>query len=197
VIVAQSYTRWAWQLEHSLEKFLKLTGLDSADVLLLGWHNTAPSGAILERCEKLKQQGMFRQLAVSGHHRPAFPVLAKDPRYGLFHVRYNAAHRGAEKEIFPLLPADSKPGIVVYTATSWGQLLKKRRLPEDTPIPRGSDCYRFVLSNPAVDVCMSGPKNLDQMKEALAALERGPMSPDELEWMKRVGDVVHGKKKPG
>jgi hypothetical protein len=29
------------------------------------------------------------------------------------------------------------------------------------------------------------------MKQALAALEIGPMDPDELEWMRRVGDFIY------
>jgi aryl-alcohol dehydrogenase-like predicted oxidoreductase len=196
VVVAQSYTRWSWQLRRSLEKFLKLTGLDYADVLLLGWFNSSPSERLLETCEELRVKGMFNHLAVSGHNRPSFPIYAKDSRYGLFHIRYNAAHRGAEREVFPLMPQDRRPGVVIYTATRWGKLLKPRGLPAGTAVPRGSDCYRFVLSNPGVDVCMTGPKDMDQMKEALCALDRGPMTPDELDWMRRVGDVVHASRLP-
>jgi predicted aldo/keto reductase-like oxidoreductase len=116
--------------------------------------------------------------------------VAADRRYGIFHVRYNAAHRGAEREIFEKLPAVDRPGIVVYTATRWGKLINVRGLPKGTQSPRASDCYRFVLSNSAVDVCMTGPKNMEHMKEALAALDRGPMPEDELAWMRKVGDHV-------
>ena len=87
----------------------------------------------------------------------------------------------------------SRPGIVIYTATRWGNLVNPKRTPPGLPVPRGSDCYRFVLTNPNVDVCMTGPADLEQMKEALAALDRGPLSPDELEWMIKVGDHVHRK----
>ena len=31
------------------------------------------------------------------------------------------------------------------------------------------------------------------MKDALKALELGPMSADELAWMHRVGNAIHGK----
>jgi len=196
VVVAQSYTRWNWQLKRSVEKFLKMTKLEYADVLLLGWHNSPPSPKLMDQCMILKEKGLFRHLALSGHNRPAFPELAKDGRFGLFHIRYNAAHRGAESEIFPLLPKENRPGIVIYTATRWGKLLKPRGLPEGMPVPRGSDCYRFVMSNPDVDVCMTGPKDMTQMKEALAALDRGPMTSDEIEWMRKVGDIVHKSKLP-
>jgi aryl-alcohol dehydrogenase-like predicted oxidoreductase len=37
-----------------------------------------------------------------------------------------------------------------------------------------------VLSNPAVDVCMTGPSNEAQAAEALRAIELGPMDDEEL-----------------
>jgi len=191
IIVAQTYSRFIWQIPRSLESFLKKTGVDYADILLLGWYNSEPPEKTLEVCRQLKSRGLFRFLGISGHHRPAFPQMAKNPAFDLFHVRYNAAHRGAEDEIFAKLPAENRHGVVVYTATRWGNLVDARRMPAGAPIPRASDCYRFVLSHPAVDVCMTGPKNLDQMKEALATLDRGPMSGEELSWMRKVGDHVH------
>ena len=45
-------------------------------------------------------------------------------------------------------------------------------MPPEESVPQASDCYRFVLSNPVVDVCMCGPKNLNEMRAALPALER-------------------------
>ncbi|HAP67828.1 MAG TPA: aldo/keto reductase, partial [Nitrospinae bacterium] len=48
--------------------------------------------------------------------------------------------------------------------------------------------YRFVLSNPNVNVCITGPKNMEQMTEALTALDNGPLSQEEMAWMRRIGD---------
>ena len=117
--------------------------------------------------------------------------LAEENIFDLFHIRYNAAHRGAEKETFPYLQGENRPGVVSYTATRWGQLLNTKKMPPNQPQPSASDCYRFVLSCPSVDVCMCGPKNTAQMKEALRALELGPLNPEELERMRRIGDYVH------
>jgi len=41
-----------------------------------------------------------------------------------------------------------------------------------------------------VDVCMCGPKNLNEMQAALPALERGPLDEADMERMRRVGDYV-------
>ena len=54
------------------------------------------------------------------------------------------------------------------------------------------DCYRFCLSNPHVDVVLSAAANRDQVTENLAALEKGPLSPEEADWMRRFGAKVHG-----
>lgn len=77
--------------------------------------------------------------------------------------------------------------MVAYTATSWKQLLNSRKLAPGENVPTAADCYRFVLSRPEVDVCMTGPSNAAQMEEALRALDQGPMSEAELAWMRRVG----------
>ncbi len=193
LVVAQNYWRaFEWPFRRSFDSFLKKTGLEYVDILLLGWHNAAPAKKFLDICRALKTKGLIRFLAISGHNRPAFPEFARSGTYDVCHVRYNAVHTGAEKEVFPLLSAESRPGIVIYTATSWGQLLKPRNIPAGEQLPRGSDCYRFVMTNPAVDVCMTGPRSLEHMKEALESLDRGPMSEEELAWMRRVGSHIHG-----
>jgi len=42
-----------------------------------------------------------------------------------------------------------------------------------------------------VDVCMCGPKNTDQMREALRTLELGPLNEEELKRMREIGAFVH------
>lgn len=191
VVVIQVYNRIANMLTGSVERGLRKAGLDYADVLLLGWHSSLPSRKLLEASQKLKESGKVASLAMSGHRRSAFPVVAEKSIFDIFHVRYNAVHRGAEDDVFPRLPHEDRPGIVTYTATCWSKLLNPHKMPPGEKTPRASDCYRFVLSNPDVDVCMTGPKNREHMKEALRALDLGPLSSEELDWMKRVGDFIH------
>lgn len=191
VIVIQSYSRSAFLMDVFFKKALNSLKVDYADVLVLGWHNKPPTQRLLETALAMKEKGLFRFLALSGHKRTLFPQLAKDGIFDLFHIRYNAAHRGAEKETFTHLQDQGRPGIVSYTATRWGQLLNPKKLPQGEKRPSASDCYRFVLSNPAVDVCMCGPKDTAQMREALRTLELGPLSEGDLARMRRIGDHVH------
>lgn len=193
VIVLQVYNRIAGMMASSVESGLKKGKLDYADVLLLGWHNSIPSQRILDAALKLRDDGKVRYLAMSGHHRPAFPAVAKKDVFDLFHIRYNAVHSGAESDVFPKLPKDDRLGVVIYTATCWGRLLKPGKMPPGEETPRGSDCYRFVLSNPNVDVCMTGPKNREQMREALKTLDLGPLNEEEMARMRKIGRHIRGK----
>ncbi|MGH7296006.1 MAG: hypothetical protein ACRELB_13780, partial [Polyangiaceae bacterium] len=198
-IVVQSYSRLGSLVRPSLECALRALGIDHADVLLLGWWNRRPPARILDAALRCKERGLVRHLALSTHHRPLAGALADDSPFEVLHVRYNACHRGAEREVFTSLPAARDPagtpraaGIVAFTATRWGTLLAPPPdAPPDLPVPRAGDCYRFVLSNPAVDVCMTGLADEAQLRHALAALEKGPMTEEELTWMRHFGDVLY------
>ena len=192
VLVLQSYSRVAALMKPSIEIALRKLGFEYADVLLLGLWNHQPPPRILDASRRLRERGLIRNIAISTHHRPLVSSLSGDADVGIVHVRYNAVHTGAEREVFPLLPGNgNRPGMVAFTATSWSQLLDPKRVPPGERVPTATDCYRFVLSNPAVDVCMTGPANEAHATEALRALELGPMSVEELAWMRRVGDFIH------
>lgn len=195
-IVVQSYSRLAILVRPSLECALKRLGAERADFLLLGWWNKRPSQRMIDAALACKEAGLVRHVALSTHHRPLAAELAGDSPFDVIHVRYNACYRGAEREVFPLLPpAPRGAGIVAFTATRWGTLLKAPAgLPPDVPVPSAGDCYRFVLSNPAVGVCLSGPKDEAELQHALAAVAKGPMDEAELAWMRRFGDCVYGAK---
>jgi aryl-alcohol dehydrogenase-like predicted oxidoreductase len=196
VLVIQSYSRSAMLLEVSLKKALRSLALDCADILLLGWHNQLPAERFVEKALELKERGLCRFLALSSHNRSLFPQLARRGQFDLFHIRYNAAHRGAEEEVFPHLKNAPRPGTVVYTATRWGSLLQSKNMPPGEEALSACDCYRFALSNPAVDICLCGPKDVSQMREALRTLDLGALSEEQLGRMNRIGDYVreHGRK---
>jgi aryl-alcohol dehydrogenase-like predicted oxidoreductase len=195
-LVIQSYTRIAALMERSLDSALRRLRFEYADLLLLGWWNAPPPERILDAARSLIEAGKARHILVSCHHRPTFREYIDDSGYGAIMVRYNAAHTGAETEVFPHLDS-SRPGVVSYTATRWGTLLDPRRTPAGEATPTATDCYRFVLNNPSVDVCMAGPADADQLQQALAALDRGPMTEEELAWMRRVGASVREQTRSG
>jgi aryl-alcohol dehydrogenase-like predicted oxidoreductase len=193
VLVVQSYVPIAALLTRSFERALARIGYDHADAILLGMWNRKVSPSILDACRRLRDRQLVRHIVVSTHTRKLIPELAKEPDLGAFHVRYNAVHTGAETDVFPHLPNEGRPGIVSFTATSWKQLLGHRRIPKTERVPTAGDCYRFILSNPAVDVCMTGLSSMQEAEQALAAAARGPLSDDEMAWMRRVGRAIYGQ----
>jgi predicted aldo/keto reductase-like oxidoreductase len=192
-VVIQSYSRVASLVRPSLGIALRRLGIEQADLLLLGMWNKPVSPRIVDAAVRCKERGLTRHVGVSTHQRPLVPGFAAPASpFDVVHFRYNAANRGAEEEIFPALPAGERAGLVAFTALRWGQLLERPRgAPADLPVPSAGDCYRFVLSRPEVAVCMTGPRNGDDLRAALAALEKGPLEPDELERMRRFGDAVY------
>jgi predicted aldo/keto reductase-like oxidoreductase len=193
VVVIQSYSRMASLMGLSLERALRSLRLDHADVFLLGLWNKPVPERIMDAARKLKERGLVRFLACSSHDRPLIGRMVANHDFDVIHFRYNAVHTGAESDIFPFILQQHPPGMVSYTATSWGQLMNPEKVPRNEKTPTAADCYRFVLTRPEVDVCMTGPANAVQMDHALEALRQGPMSETELAWMRRVGAAIHGK----
>ncbi len=196
IISIQAYSRFGFMTEFFFKQSLKSLGIDYADILMLGWHNSMPFSMLLNFALTIKRKGLCRFIGISGHNRTLFPELAKKEIDGkkvfdLFHIRYNAAHRGAQTECFPFLNSNTDPGIVSYTATRWGHLLNPKHMPKGQMPLQAKDCYRFALSNPDVDICLCGPKDVLQMKEALTALDSGPLTPQEIQRVKYIGDYVH------
>ena len=130
-------------------------------------------------------------MSISCHDRKFAGQLAAEGALDCLMMRYNAAHRGAESDIFPHLAAHD-PGVVSYTATRWTYLLRRTKgWPKDAPVPTAGQCYRFVLSNPHVDVCLTAPRSEKQLVENLAAVRRGSLPEDEMSFLRAFGDAVH------
>ena len=50
-----------------------------------------------------------------------------------------------------------------------------------------------AFANPDVDMVLSGPATTEHVRQACDALAKGPLDPQELAWMRRVGDHVYGR----
>lgn len=193
VLAAFTYAHNNFFTERLLRRGLASAGLDHADVLILGYFSRRPPRRLIDGALRMKENGLVRFVGISSHSRRLLGELARGGEFDVLHYRYNAAHRGAETDIFPHLGGETRPGSVAFTATRWGKLLDPKRMPPGERPPTAPDCYRFVLSHPAVDVCMSGAKSIDEMRQNLTVLDAGPLSPDELARMRRIGEHVYGR----
>jgi aryl-alcohol dehydrogenase-like predicted oxidoreductase len=179
-------------VRRAVERRLRLLGTDHLDVLQLYWVSkmSAFTERVQEEMVRLREEGKVRALGVSIHDRSRAGRLADDSILDLLMIRYNAAHPGAEQDIFPHL-VRRRPAVVAYTATSWRKLLSAPRgFPGEAAT--AGDCYRFCLTSPHVDVVLTGPKNVAELRQNLAAVEQGPLDAAELAWMRALGKAVHG-----
>jgi len=184
-------------LRCTLEKRLRQFSTDCIDLFLfLGVMKPGQfSDGVREELYRFREEGKIRSVGISTHDRKFAGKLMAEGALDVVMMRYNAAHRGAEQDIFPHLNVHNG-GVMSYTATRWGYLLRRPKgWPEGDPVPTAGMCYRFVLSNPNVDVCMTAPRNEKQLQENLCALQQGPLTGEEMDFMRKFGDAVHHTKK--
>ncbi len=180
-----------WGVSSAWEKCAKALGVESIDVFHLFWVQAHwyVTGKTWPEMRRLKEQGRARALGISCHDRPMARSLVDELGLDMLMIRYNAAHRGAEKEIFSTLDPTERPAIVSYTATRWGKLLKPAKSLGPMSAP---ECYRFALGHPSVDVALSGAKSFEELRENALGVLEGPLPPERLVEVKSFGDAVRG-----
>jgi aryl-alcohol dehydrogenase-like predicted oxidoreductase len=130
-------------------------------------------------------------IGLTSHQRDLAANIASSGNIDLLMIRYNAAHRGAERQIFPVTMPRALP-VVAYTALRWQALLGST--PDDPPgfqLPTAAECYQFVLAHPGVNVVLMAPDSETELAEDLALLElRVGLSPERYQQMQAHGDRV-------
>jgi predicted aldo/keto reductase-like oxidoreductase len=198
LVCVQFEARTAAEARIELEQILRELNTDYVDVLTFyyveeqsEWEQITSRGGALEFCQQAKRAGQVRHLGLTSHQRPLAAQWAKSGLLDLLMIRYNAAHRGAETDVFPVTTALQIP-VVVYTCLRWGALL--RATPEDPPgfaVPRAPAWYRFALQHPAVTVALMAPDNRAELDEDLTMLDApGPLSAEEFAMLAEHGTRV-------
>lgn len=112
----------------------------------------------------------------------------------LLMIRYNAAHRGAEQDVFPVTRQAGVP-VVTFTGLRWRALLEST--PDAPPgfrPPSAAECYRFCLAHPDVSVTLAAPGNRAELDHALTLLDDWtPPNDADYEALCRHGDRVRGR----
>ena len=172
----------------AFDKDCRALGTDRLDVFQVFWvqYHWYVTGKTWPAMRKLKEDGRVKMLGMSIHDRPLARRLVDELGLDMLMIRYNAAHRGAEREIFADLPA-ARPAIVAYTATRWGKLLEPAK--GQTPMTP-EECYRFPLSNPNVDVVLCGPRSYEELEQDARGVAKGPLPESRLAEIRAFGDVV-------
>lgn len=198
VIISIANLPLGGSIRRAWEKNARALNTDVLDIYLLGWVQGRwyVGGETWRAMRRLKDEGKVRGLGFSCHNRILAAALARELAVDALMIRYNASHRGAEREVFEPL-GNARPAIIAYTATRWGMLL--RPLPrQGFPRPMSAgECYRFVLSHPAVDVVLCAARGPEELREDVAAVLEGPLTPARMEEARHFGDAVHAAARGG
>jgi predicted aldo/keto reductase-like oxidoreductase len=198
VVCVQFEARTAADAERELDGILRELKSDYVDVLTFyyvearaEWDEIAGPGGALDYCRRAKEAGRVRMLGLTSHQRPLAAEIARGGLLDMLMIRYNAAHRGAEAEVFPTTDALGL-AVVTYTSLRWGALVGPT--PDDPPEfrpPPAPEWYRFVLQNRSVSVALMAPCTRGELEEDLAVVRDGrPLSDAEYQRLAEHGRRV-------
>jgi len=198
VIAIQLSAREHREALRELERVLGQLRTDYIDIITFYYVETqaewaqivSPHGA-LGSLDQAREGGRLKMVGLTTHQRPLAQRILASRRLDLLMLRYNAAHRGAEKEIFPQAQEFGVP-LVSFTGLRWKALLSSTREdPEDFIPPPAREWYRFALAHPAISVVLMAPGDKRELLENLELLTdwRAP-TPLEYEALRLHGDRV-------
>jgi predicted aldo/keto reductase-like oxidoreductase len=198
VVCVQFEARTAVDAGRELDTILQTLRTDYVDILTFyyveaeaEWRQIIGPGGALEFCQRAREEGRVRMFGLTTHQRKLAAAWARSGLLDLLMIRYNAAHRGAEEDVFPTTVALGMP-TVTYTALRWGALLQGT--PDDPPgfvVPPAPAWYGFALQNPAATVVLMAPESRAELDEDLTVLEAdGPLSEEEYQRLAEHGQRV-------
>ena len=185
-LAAQLKARSADEAERELDRILEETQSERLEVGTLyyveserEWRELVQPGGAWEAFARRRERGQLRLLGITSHQRALAASWAAErapdgtPRLDMLMVRYNAAHIGAERDVFPVASRLGVP-VVTFTALRWRDLLAPT--PNDPPgfrPPTAAECYRFCLGHPGVSVVLAAPNGRAELEEDLEGLDSG------------------------
>ena len=197
VVAYQFSARTAATAERELAGALRTLNTDYLDVPTLyyvesepEWEEICSPGGSLEYLTRAKEEGRIRMVGLTSHQRHLAARWAGGGLLDMLMIRYNAAHRGAEEDVFPVARQLDIP-VVAFTCLRWRHLLEP--LPGDGTdrVPPATEWYRFVLASPAVGVALMSPNGREELLQDLSLLDdwRAP-DPQTLAGLRVRGDRI-------
>ncbi len=203
IFAAQLKARTADEAERELDWVLEQTGGLRLDVGTLyyvesdsEWETITGPGGAWEALAGRRRTGELGLLGLTSHQRKLAAKWVQQrsedgqPMLDMLMIRYNAAHTGAEQDVFPVT-SELRVPVVTFTGLRWRDLL--RGTPDDPPgfrPPNAADCYRFCMAHPAVAVSLAAPNGKSELEEDLGALNDSEVSSEA--WMQAMRD--HGRR---
>jgi hypothetical protein len=163
-------------------------GLQRIDILLAG---AISSQASLARIAALQQAKLRRHAEASAigatfHRREQSRAAAAAGLIDIHFIRYNAAHPGARRDLFPYFQADRSHlvfGFKSMMPQRQQQTFDAVRKLNHLWIPKPTDYYRFALTPLCMDGLLCSPQNPEEFSQFSEALRKGPLNRAEEEYM--------------
>jgi hypothetical protein len=134
-----------------------------------------------------------RAIGASFHSRSSALLANNSNLLDISYIRYNTSHPGARLDLLPYLRAD-RSGLIFNFTSMMFRVTESQfaalRLPSGSWLPKACDYYRFVLTHPAVDGILCSPEYPDEVQTLVRALDLGPLSLYEEEYMIRLSSIV-------
>jgi aryl-alcohol dehydrogenase-like predicted oxidoreductase len=194
-------TPHVWTRENlfrGLEESLKRMKTEYVDIMQL--HNppveATEAGDLVEALKEMRQQGKARFIGISTT-LPHLPTYLSWGAFDTFQIPYSALEREHEEWITQSRQSDigtiirggvarGEPGEGLGNADRWakfeGAELDELREPGES---RSAFMLRFTLSHPFIDTIIAGTLQPEHLAENVAAVQRGPLSPEVYAQAKR------------
>jgi predicted aldo/keto reductase-like oxidoreductase len=178
ILAVQFQSRTSREAAIEFRSLLDELGTDYIDIVTLyyvesaeEWDILTSRGGAWEYLDEQKREGRLRLIGLTSHQRELAATWAQTGLLDMLMIRYNAAHCGAENDVFPVTSKRQMP-VVTFTGLRWKALLGGT--PED-PVdfvpPTAADCYRFCLANENITVVLTAPANRRELEDNLTILD--------------------------
>lgn len=190
-VIAGTYHADESSIVRDVEHALRRLKVERLGVFLLYW---ARSQARLDErtftvLERLKRDGKIAAHGFSTHLRDVGLRALDEHPWDVVMSRFNAAHVGAERALWPAVARTGAAGIA-FTALCYARLLTPVAGSDTTP-PSAADCYRFALSDPAVGLVLAAPSLPSDGRAALEAMERPALTDEQRAAIRAHGAAVY------
>jgi predicted aldo/keto reductase-like oxidoreductase len=185
-VAIQFSARTSEEARNELDQALRALKTDYIDVATYyyvehdeEWDTIVSPGGAAQVLEQARSKGTVRAIGLTSHQRRLASRCAETGRLDLLMIRYNAAHRGAEQDVFPVTRRLDLP-VVAFTCLRWRTLLQET--PEDPPgfsVPPAEDWYRWVLHSPHVAVALMAPDGQQELLRNLEILDDARSMPEQ------------------
>jgi uncharacterized protein len=147
------------------------------------WHEIDRQTGWMADMRRAKEEGLAKHIGFSFHDKPEMMKhLVDEGIFDLVTCQYNYLDRSNEEAI--AYAHEQGLAVVVMGPVAGGRLSvlpKGVRHAEISANEAAELAIRFVLAHPGVDVALSGMGSIEMVEQNAAAVDKGPLSMDEVE----------------